>query len=284
MATERPGMKTVGVIGLGSIGLRHAKNLLAMGHWVCAYDPIMPDGGIDIPFRNIEDMWGLDGVVIASPTPLHLEHIQATEDLITFVEKPIAHVLPAYAGHVKMVGNNLRFHSCVKKAKEWLSEGRIGTVQWANFTLGQYNDKYKDHVILNWGSHEIDLATYLLGAAEVAGCVGDSRIADIVLRHPDSGVRTSIHLDYVTDPEIRSFCIAGNEGNIHVDLKSRHAYLSRLGQRGEMQGKDSWDDNYVEEMEEFIKLIDGKPSLIAATGQDGLRTLELCLKAMEMCK
>ncbi len=152
----------IGVIGLGSIGMRHARNLQSLGHKVIGYDPI----------EELRDQFPGEGLteeayVFATPTKHHYGNIldSALTYKPLFVEKPIAHLWHPDFHIVRMVGYNLRFHACVKKAKEWIDAGRIGKPLWANFTCGQFSDKpayLRDGVILNW-SHEIDLALHLLG-------------------------------------------------------------------------------------------------------------------------
>jgi predicted dehydrogenase len=191
----------------------------------------------------------------------------------------------SFIGRDIFVGYNLRFHSCVKKAKEWLDADLIGKPLWANFTLGQHSEKppyLRDGVILNW-SHEIDLALYLLGNGNVSGSStrlsdGKDDIADICLTH-ENGCRSSIHLDYVTQPEIRQFLIVGTGATIIVDLLHRMAWLRRADEviMDQFQGQDSWDENYVEEMQAFLDRCDGKDT-IGATGEEGLAVLKICLE------
>jgi predicted dehydrogenase len=291
-------MKTVGVIGLGSIGMRHAKNLMAMGHNVVGFDP-------EVAAEDFPSFWrlwpesrliNLDAFVIASPTDQHYKHIIVTHPKPILIEKPIATtqqeydillpaiVEPSSFNQRAMVGYNLRYHSCVKKAKEWLGAGIIGKPIWANFTLGQYNDRphyLRDGVILNW-SHELDLALYLLGPAIVAGsstCLtnGKDDISDILLTH-DIGCRTTVHLDYVTRPELRFFTIIGDNGRISCDLVNRNGAVFGIERPiDSYQGFDTWNENYVEEMQAFLDRIDGKET-IGCTGEEGLEVLKICLE------
>ena len=286
--------KAIGVIGLGSIGMRHAINLIKMGYNVIVYDPALPP---DSRMQTI--MWSTDinvvikeadAIVIASPTPLHANHIIDAGGKPIFLEKPVADIeLAGLPSNVLMVGYNLRFHSCVKKAKEWLDAGLIGEPLWANFTCAQYNAKpayRRDGVILNW-SHEIDLALYLLGDASVA--VSSTRlnlhmyddISDILLTHVN-GCRTTVHLDYLTKPEQRTFIIQGTKAKIAFDLVGRSGHIlygHRLYRPGDDDffGDDSYDENYIEEMQAFISRIDGKET-IGATGAEGLAVLDICLE------
>jgi phosphoglycerate dehydrogenase-like enzyme len=54
----------IGILGLGSIGSRHAKNLKAMGHEVLGYDPARGTHSRDAVLEA-------DAIIIASPTTKH---------------------------------------------------------------------------------------------------------------------------------------------------------------------------------------------------------------------
>lgn len=279
-------MKKICVIGCGSIGERHALNLEGLGHIVDRFDPVR------FPGKNPYDsIISSDAVVIAAPSSMHDDYM---EDSVYynkpfFVEKPIAdNILGSVINDAKkavMCGYNLRYHSCVKKAREWLDTGRIGKPLWANFTLGQYNDRpayLRDGVILNW-SHEIDLALYLLGRAKVEASStrltdGKDDMTDILLTN-ESGCRSIVHLDYITKPEVRQFIIGGSNGTMEVYLLSRAAYLNSNGiiANSAFRGRDTWNDNYTEEMQAFIDRIDGKET-IGCTGEEGLEVLKICLE------
>lgn len=283
--------KTFGILGYGSIGKRHAQTLKRLGHKVVYYDPLVV---ANIPAATDEQdlINQADAILICSPTAQHYQHL--VQSLFSkkpiFVEKPIADtekcqwLSSVMSRDPFMVGYNLRFHSCVKKAKEWIDSGVVGKIEWASFTIGQKNDKLdylRDGVIFNW-SHEIDLALYLLGPANVLQASarvtpsGGEDIADIWLQH-ESGARSSIHLDYITKPEIREAWIVGANNRIGMDLVGRNASLGEYIHRGD----DSFDQNYVEEMRAFIDRIDGKEA-IGCSGKEGLAVLEICLQARRM--
>jgi predicted dehydrogenase len=222
-------VKTIGVIGLGSIGLRHKTNLWQhLGQTeVVGYDPDpAKQNGTGWVIGDLDKMIEMsDIIVIASPTFQHCHHLSKCEYKPVFIEKPIGASEDDYNwlnnrkwGVIpEMIGYNLRFHSCVKQAKEWLDSHQIGKPLWANFTLGQYSAKppyLRDGVILNW-SHEIDLALYLLGRGSVAGSStrlsnGRDDISDILLTH-ENGCHSVVHLDYVTEPQVRQGIIVGTE-------------------------------------------------------------------------
>lgn len=285
----------VGVLGLGSIGLRHARNLRILGHEVIGYDideKKMKEWQGKIYSRNNFISLPLDALIIATPTAEHEVDIRFCMETgrHIFVEKPIARTcgelftLREAIGVEKLfVGYMLRFNPCVKAAKQWLDGGWIGKPLWAQFTCGQFNDKpdyLRDGVALNW-SHEIDLALYLLGPAKVLTASvhltnWQDDIADIVLEH-ESGARSTIHLDYVTKNEIREAWIVGEDKNIGLDMLGRRASFGKMIQ--EFGG--DWNADYVDEMQVFISFASGalipmKPPSLHATGEDGLRVLEIC--------
>lgn len=285
----------IAVLGFGSIGKRHASNLLNIGHTIFVYDPDDTSGrSVDSAEEAIDKS---DAVVIASPSYQHWADL----DLVigngkhVFVEKPIG-VQKMTNGRcfeiarknnlVVMVGNNLRFHSCVKQAKRWMEV--IGNPIWASFTVSQYSDKpayLRDGVWLNWLSHEADLALYFLGPARVTTATGDETIGDMCLLH-ESGARSTVHGDYLAPVERRGFCILGTNGNIGVDLVSRTAVLKlkvtpTFNSQSHFTGEDSYDQNYIDEMQAFVDRIEGKYAL-GATGAEGLACLEILLEARRM--
>ena len=275
-------MKKFGILGAsGSIGMRHAKNLQDLGYETVCYDPAILNG------VSREDVFkDSDAIIIATPTECHIDDLysaMATKKPV-FCEKPIAEYPLDSFKELQMVGYNLRFHGCARVAKAWLDNDDIGTPMWANFTCGQYNEKYAkagSGVILNW-SHEIDLAFHLLGkGAVISGAVAHTKagvdfIADISIRH-GTNCLSSVHLDYVTQPEVRQFMICGDKGQIIVDLRGRHAWLR--DKDGEIidqftDGK-TFDDDYIEEIKAFAegRYYEG------CTGEQGLMTLNACLAA-----
>ena len=270
-------MKTIGIIGMGSIGKRHAMNLRRLGHTIMSYDP---DPKTDRTTDEVQELYEVsDAIVIASPTLTHVTYInEIPSGKLLFVEKPIADRMIGDFSNVIMVGYNLRFHSCVLQADKWIMDGHLGNILWGNFVAAQKNTKYKDHVILNW-SHEIDLALYLLGPGAATAAMGNDKVADICIEH-HSGAYSTVHLDYVTEPEIRQDIIVGDKATLIMDLVNRQAWLRN--NKGTIidhhEGNDSWDSNYKDEMETFIARLDGQET-VGCTGAEALEVLKICLKA-----
>ena len=259
-----------------------------LGHEVIGFD-VLGKGGFDersFHFALNES----EAIIIASPTATHLDYLNMCWSKPIFMEKPIGDALPAEGleERIAMVGFNLRMHSCVLKAKEWIDADFLGYPIWANLVCAQFNDKpdyLRDGVILNW-SHEIDLALYLIGPATVGACVSNEKesLADISLIHAN-GCYSTIHLDYETKPEVRQTIIVGTEATIIIDIVNRQAWLRSVGGAvlDSFVGIDTFDENYLDEMETFIARIDGKET-IGCSGSEGLEVLKVCLDAKRLAK
>jgi predicted dehydrogenase len=277
----------IGVVGLGSIGRRHLGNVIELGHDARAYDPM---AHYDFKYERELYDW-CDAAIICTPSAIHTGGLRACVERgkHCLVEKPISmgtgslEELLKVADEKKltiMMGNNLRFHSEVQMAKLQLTTGELGKPVWANFICATEFSKtaIRDGVILNSGAHEVDVALHLFGPAVVltaccdpvpilrpgtANCdvnaVLTERWADFVLQH-SSGVRSSIHLDLMTEHRVRQFIIAGTEANYRCDFDSPDEYA--LG--------------YVDEMKAFVDRIDGH-LVPGATGWEGLECLRVLL-------
>lgn len=196
------------VIGCGSIGTRHIRNLQSLGveEILC----VDPDGS---RLRRIEGECGASGflditealatgpkvAVIATPTHLHVSNaLQAlAAGCDVFVEKALSHSteeLDAIAQQVRgescisMIGCNMRFHPGPREVKRAISAGEIGRPLFGRIYGGSYlpdwhpGEDYRKGYSANAamgggcvldGIHEIDLANWYLGDfSEVAAMIG----------------------------------------------------------------------------------------------------------------
>lgn len=261
---------TVAVLGLGSIGMRHARNLRALGRDVAGFDPdparrrqLEDEGGQAFDSRAAA-LERANAVVVASPSERHLDDMRAAVDAgrHLFVEKPLAHTADGVAevladardaGLTVFPGLVLRFHPAVLAARDMLRQGAVGTPIWARFQMSDYLPNWRPHQDHRAGYaadprtggvlfdlvHEFDIANFLLGPAETAAAAARSSglleiaaedCADVVLRHAD-GVLSSMHFDYLTRPRRRTTEIAGSDGIIRLDLDARR--LNVVGPDGD---------------------------------------------------
>ncbi len=194
------------VVGCGSIGRRHIKNLLSLGHAVAGVD--LSDEYRKWVEENLKvGTYGDMAAAIKSEKPIACfvctppsSHITIAQTAIenglhVFIEKPISSSLGGVDELIKTskkknlriaVGYNLRFSKGVMKLKELVDSGAIGKPLYARMVVGQYLPDWRpwqDYkasytakkslgggIILD-GSHEIDYARWLLGDAAKVTCV-----------------------------------------------------------------------------------------------------------------
>jgi len=193
------------VVGTGSIGQRHLRNLRALGvERLLAVDPaeerrnrIVQELGAEA-FDTLDDALARRPQVVLICTPPHL-HTPAAQQALTvgahvFIEKPIAASLDGLdellaearrrSRHV-CVGYNLRFNPGLRQLKAMLDEGRIGRILAIRAEFGQYLPDWRptqDYrtgyitkvqsgggIILD-ASHELDYVRWLGGEVERVWC------------------------------------------------------------------------------------------------------------------
>jgi predicted dehydrogenase len=296
------------ILGYGSIGQRHYKNLDEMGYRVSYYDPLCP--GI---YTREEIIDWADAVLVCTPTGNHFQDMVDVVDAgkHCFVEKPIGYDCPElFDGYMQgarsrwldrviiATGFNLRFHECVAKAKAILNDHGLGEILTASFSVLQKNDKpeyLRDGVIRNWACHEIDLAMYLLGRMEVVEAYAeqnsegkDQTSCTITMRR--EGIRgiITINADYTTDPQQRFFWIKGKLGTLYVNLLERTLFVDWADKRKtcrEFRGTGSFDKDYQKEMLCFANscktLIPMEPLALA---EEGVTNLYAIMKARELAR
>jgi len=193
------------VIGCGSIGLRHVRNLLELqaGH-VLAFDireearnAVAALGRVET-VDEIDSLWraGAQVAFVTASTDLHVSlAIQAARhDCHLFIEKPLSHSRDGVddlcteverRGLIAMVACNMRFHPGPAKIKSLLEAGIIGNPIAARIQCGSYLPRWRPQqdyrlsysaspvhggIVLD-GIHEIDLAVWYFGSAKVAAAV-----------------------------------------------------------------------------------------------------------------
>ena len=250
----------IAVLGLGSIGLRHARNALALGQEVIGFDPsaqrreLLRSAGGEAAIGRGQALDRADAVVVASPSGCHLDDLAECigRKLPVLVEKPLAHRADQVAPLLEQAGRDgvmvavammLRLHPAVARTRALLADGRLGRLLWGRFlaalylpdwrpgqdwTQGYANDPRTGGALFDY-IHEVDLAAHLLGPATALACVAGHSgtlnlaaedVADMVLGHP-GGVHSAIHVDYVTRPRHRAAEIAGTAGVVRLDLDRR---------------------------------------------------------------
>lgn len=266
------------VVGLGSIGRRHAGNLLSLGHEVIVVRSGRRSDEKQKQFlkqHKLPALYSLDGalkekpdaVFVTNPTSMHLatarRALQAGAHV--FVEKPISHSTSGVATlialakrkkRVLVVGYHFRYHPLLRKIHSLIMEGGLGTIFHAQFVTGEYlpawhpweNYKkgYAARKDLGGGaaltqSHDIDTALWLFGKPKR------------VRAHTHATRMLGIDVDDIADFSLSTPRAA--EVSIHIDYLTRPP-VKRLEVFGS-KGRILWDGT------------DGTKNILTITKTDG---------------
>jgi predicted dehydrogenase len=247
------------VVGCGSIGKRHIRNLLALGAGhVLAFD-VRDDRRDEAAalgaeaVRDMDDAWRStpDAVLVATPPSTHVPVAldAARRGCHLFVEKPLADrwdgvdelVAEVRARKlVCLVGCNLRFHPALLELRRLLEGGAIGRALGARIEFGQYlpdwhpwedyRETYSARRSLGGGVildaiHELDYATWLLGPVSAVTAF--------------AGHISALEIDTEDVAAILLRFDSGAIGEVHLDYVQR-AYSRSCHLYGE-DGSLEWD-------------------------------------------
>ena len=246
-----------GVIGFGSIGKRHVRNLISLGQ-----DDIVllraVGSGNQHGFSEVRTMTELietrpDAVILANPTSMHASFLSQilAHDFHLLAEKPLVSSdveikmleksLASYGG-IGLTAYNMRFHPCVIETQRIIAKKMLGKIFSSRFFVGQYlpswrpqmtySESYSAKESMGGGVlfdliHEIDLAGFIVGPPAgridaMAGKISDLQIdtedmAEILYQTSEKSF-VSIHLDYLNKGYKRYIEIVGSEASLYADL------------------------------------------------------------------
>lgn len=254
------------VIGCGSIGERHIKNLkrLSTGE-ILAHDldlkrlNLMKKKYKVCGYENIDKAWEQepDAVLVCTPPSSHIPISLAAINYgaNVFIEKPLSNTLKGVdellrnarrKNLIVFVGYNFRFHKGIQLVKEMVDSREIGKVLFARAEFGQYLPDWRpwqDYrqsytakkdlgggIILD-GSHEIDYMRWILGDAKEIFCFA-GKISNLEVETEDVA---EILLKFKTSVI----------GEIHLNFVRRgySRTCEIIGEKGTL--KWSYQDRYV---------------------------------------
>ena len=248
------------IAGLGSIGRRHLRNLLALDErdilFYRTYQSTLPDAELD-RFPVEMDLEAAlahrpDAVIISNPTSLHLDvAIPAAEaGCHILLEKPVSHSnerldelesVASRSGSRILVGFQFRFHPSLLQILTWLKVGEIGRslsvrAVYAEYLPGMhpwedYRRSYSSREDLGGGviltlCHPLDYLRWLLGEVREVWCL-TGQINDFGLSVEDTA---EIGLRFENSVI----------GSVHLDFNRQPAahHLEIVGTRGSIR----WDN------------------------------------------
>ncbi len=199
------------IVGLGSIGRRHAVNLQKLGHIVCVVDPFIEGVHYESLGNFAEDRETVDFAVVCSPTECHIDHcIQLINlGIPVLCEKPlyswdqhdrVEKIVSALVHNPRAkfaVAYCYRFHPQFRHLKQ------IGSrVEYLSlYACDNLVSKYGPTALDTMASHSIDAALWCLGPARTYEVHNSGERVSIQIVH-NSGAVSQIHCDITTSPRI----------------------------------------------------------------------------------
>lgn len=245
------------VVGFGSIGQRHYRNLLSLGYVnVFVYDvdrsKLTSLGEKTIESLNLKVLSGFTSVLVCNPSHLHVETalLAIMAGCNVFIEKPLAFsdkgiaALEQAAKKHKttvMVACNYRFHAAYASLFKILKEKRLGKALFANAEIRydmrtarkgvDYRKSYASKagqsggVIYDSGSHVVDYLVDLFGVptsvnAYTKNIVLETGLNDLAALELEfkGGIFSKIFLDLFSRTRRNFLEIECEQGTIRWDL------------------------------------------------------------------
>ncbi len=230
------------IAGLGSIGRRHFRNLIALGEkeivLLRTRKGTLPEDElagypVETDFQEALKKHRPDAVIVANPTSMHLEvAIPAAEaGCHILVEKPVSHSLERLdvlqqtaekSGSKILVGFQFRYHPTLNKARELIRSNALGRLLTVHAHWGEYlpqwhpwedyRQSYAARADLGGGvivtlTHPLDYLRYLLGEVESL--------------YSFNGHISSLEVDVEDVAEIGLKFTNGAVGGVHVNYFQR---------------------------------------------------------------
>ena len=270
------------VIGSGSIGRRHHKNIEMLG----AESTLLPWRGLDV--RSLErKLQDAAGAVIATATDVRLELVQlcASLDTAVYVEKPLAFRRAGLESMLKaakpvidrsVAGFMMRYHPALKAlAQDPMDAFRFSMEighdvrQWRQDW--SFSDSYASRpcgggVLLDL-CHEIDTATWLFPGLELGevACIGHKRFPGVDfatrIRLRREALTGDVAMDYLSPKCIRRLSVRGCNGGVDLDLVSGREIRWQGAKEARRDWKSERNMMFLNLMRDFMALAEGrKPS------------------------
>ena len=192
------------LIGLGSIGQRHLRNIVNLGY--NSITVVTRNGILPLEFSHLRVFTSLDdalsaesfeAAIICTPTAFHVDSLKellGSKISNIYIEKPVSHSLNGmsellslakqYTNNI-VIGYDLHFDPGMQKVKKMLEDEVIGKVVSVNAQVGQYLPDWRPHEDYRQGMsaklatgggvmldlvHEFDYLLWLFGKVKSIAC------------------------------------------------------------------------------------------------------------------
>jgi predicted dehydrogenase len=316
----------VAVIGYGSIGRRHVQNLSKNDNLeIIVFTQNKNLKKLKkVTFTNSLNKCLQENPEIAFITNETSKHVNSATKMAKnnchlFIEKPLSNSIKGLDNLsieikkrklITLIGCNLRFHPCIKKMKQFVSNGKIGKVLSVKTENGSYlpNWHKKEDYSKRYAAkkdlggeivltciHEIDYLYWIFGqVSEVFSMNG--KFSDLNIEVSDlssnlirfrNNVQAELHHDYFQQPASRNCKIIGTKGSLYLDLKLNTIKLYNLKYQkwSNILNLPKYDNNlmYEEEIKHFFDCIKYRKETINDVKQ-GIETLRIALGIINSSK
>ena len=306
------------IIGYGSIGKRHARNAIKLGHDVT----LLRHSKSNVNKDGLKEYYSLEeaikterkihGVLICSPTSRHLGDVEMVlEHNIPFLlEKPPTVDLQSTLEMVRLirrsgsykyeVGFNLRYYPILRFIKQYLPN--LGEIYSSRVYAGHYLPNWRKGIDYRETSsakkelgggvhvelcHEIDYIIWLFGVPEkVYGyinrvsklAISTDDICSAMLQYKDGSI-IEMHLDYLSHKYSRGCQIIGENGTLEWDFNDKKVVYF---EKGEESSKDIFSlDSMYDFNDTYVEELKNFIGIINNEGKSGT-DLVSSLRVMEI--
>jgi predicted dehydrogenase len=230
------------IAGLGSIGRRHFRNLIALGetdivllrsHRATLPDDELSGYPVETDLSEALKKHKPQAVIVSNPTAMHLDVAipAAQAGMAILLEKPISHSMQGLdllqqavkkSSAKVLVAFQFRFHPALLRAKQLISDGEIGRVISAHVHFGEYlpawhpwedyRNSYAARADMGGGvvltqCHSLDYLPWLIGRVSSAWGM-TSKLSDLEVDVEDTA-EIGLRFDH------------GALGSIHLDFNQQ---------------------------------------------------------------
>lgn len=295
--------KVVGVADVSEKALKFARRMGVKNRYV-SYEDLLKDENLDAAIISLPNFLHLEAAVKAAEAGKHI-----------FLEKPLARnveegkrILSSIRknGVYLMVGYDLRFHPLLRKVRQKILEGFFGKVQVVeatNISGGPFSSRSdrvgpipvpswwfnKDlvggGVLLDLGSHMIDLLSWYFGEADILESylrrmfnIDLEDVASCMLNFQNGPIAT-VKVGWFSKDHMQSVQICGTAKNMWVLISPKSSLGTIWGDIKRRFGFHNHDP-YYSELEYFVSCLQ-REEQPQPSGDDGLRCLRLISQAYE---
>lgn len=233
-------MSSIGVIGLGAMGARHARVYKELGvlRYVCDMDLVKAKqiGELyQVPYGTTIDQTPvmLSAVSIATPTPFHVDNAVKCIDLglNVLIEKPVAMDL-ASAQELKTkilnkrqvvgVGYIERYNPAFRALETLVKDGSLGEITSINIKRVGGSPRSADNVIMDLMTHDFNLLITLLERQPKSVHTtklkknGITNSAQVLMDF--NGISATCESNWISPVKIRKLEVTGTKGYCEVNM------------------------------------------------------------------